>query len=102
MIGDRIMCYYTVTLEKNIPNEGHKRAIMILDAKDKKEATAKFLNTFGAQYYNDIDLVEGIHIPDGFDRLLTDQARKYILKAKTKADDAPPLVSYQNMIHLSY
>ncbi len=96
------MCYYTVTLDHNVPSEGHKRAIMILDAKDKTEATAKFLNTFGPQYYNEIDLVEGIHIPQGFDRLLTDQARKYILKVKTKAEDAPPLMSYQNMLHLTY
>ncbi len=96
------MCYYTVTLDHNVPTEGHKRAIMILDAKDKTEATAKFLNTFGPQYYNEIDLVEGIHIPQGFDRVLTDQARKYILKVKTKAEDAPPLMSYQNMLHLTY
>lgn len=96
------MCYFTVTLDHNVPNEGHKRAIMIIDAKNEKEATAKFLNTFGPQYYNNITLEKGIHIPQGFDRLLTEQARKYILKAKTNADDAPPLVSYQNMIHLSY
>ncbi len=96
------MCYYTVTLDHNVPDEGHKRAIMILDAKDKNEATAKFLNTFGPQYYSDIDLVEGIHIPEGFDRLLTEHAKKYILKAKIKTEDSPPLVSYQNMIHLSY
>ncbi len=96
------MCYYTLTLDHNVPTEGHKRAIMILDAKDKTEATAKFLNTFGPQYYNEIDLVEGIHIPQGFDRLLTEQARKYIMKVKTKAEDAPPLMSYQNMLHLTY
>jgi hypothetical protein len=95
------MCYYTVTLD-HVASEGHKRAIMILDAKDKTEATAKFLNTFGPQYYNDLNLVEGIHVPEGFDRLLTEHAKKYILKAKTKADDAPPLMSYQNMIHLKY
>ena len=96
------MCYYTVTLDHNVPNEGHKRAIMILDAKDKTEATAKFLNTFGPQYYNEIELVEGIHIPEGFDRLLTEHARKYIMKVKTKAEDAPALMSYQNMINLTY
>lgn len=96
------MCYYTITLDHNVPNEGHKRAIMILDAKDKTEATAKFLNTFGPQYYNDINLVDGIHIPEGFDRLLTEQARKYIMKVKTKAEDAPPLMSYQNMLYLTY
>lgn len=96
------MCYYTITLDSNIINEGHKRAIMILDAKDKTDATAKFLNTFGTQYYNDVNLTEGIHVPEGFDRLLTDQARKYIMKVKSKAEDAPPLMSYQNMIHLNY
>ena len=102
MIGDSIMCYYTITLDHTSIKEGHKRAIMILDAKDKNEATAKFLNAFGPQYYNDIELTQGIHIPQGFDRLLTEQARKYIMKVKTKAEDAPPLISYQNMIHLNY
>ena len=102
MIGDSDMCYYTVTLDHNVPNEGHKRAIMILDAKNETEATAKFLNTFGPQYYDQIELTKGIHIPQGFDRLLTEQARKYIMKVKTKAEDAPPLMSYQNMLHLTY
>jgi hypothetical protein len=80
-------------------DEGHTRAIMIIDAKSKNEATAKFLNTFGAKYYNDVVVTEGIHVEDGFDRLLTDHVKKYILKAKTKSPDAP-LVSYQNMINL--
>ena len=102
MIGDSIMCYYTITLDHDVPKEGHKRAIMILDAKDKTEATAKFLNAFGTQYHDNISLTQGIHIPQGFDRLLTEQARKYIMKVKTKAEDAPPLMSYQNMIHLNY
>lgn len=75
---------------------------MILDAKDSKEATARFLNSFGAKYYNQINLSEGIHIPEGFDRLLTDQAKKYILKVKGKAEDAPSPMMYQNMIHLEY
>lgn len=96
------MCYYTVTLDHDVAGEGHKLAIMILDAKDKNEATAKFLNTFGPQHYNNLELTEGIHIPAGFDRLLTEQAKKYILKAKTKSEDAPPLMSYQNMIHVKY
>lgn len=91
------MCYFTVTMDRVSPGEGHTRAIMIVDAKDKREATAKFLNTFGAQYYNDIVINEGIHIDNGFDRLLTEHSRKYIVKAKTKSPDAP-LVSYQNMI----
>lgn len=96
------MCYYTVTMDRCSSVEGHTRAIMILDAKDTKEATAKFLNTFGSKYYNDVIVAEGIHIEQGFDRLLTDQAKKYILKVKNKAEDAPPLLSYQNMIHLNY
>lgn len=96
------MCYYTITLDHNNQDEGHKRAIMIVDAKNKTEATAKFLNTFGPQYYNEINLIEGIHIPQGFDSLMTEQAKKYILKCKTQTQDSFPLVSYQNMIQLNY
>ncbi len=96
------MCYYTITLDCSNSQEGHKRAIMILDAKNKNEATAKFLNTFGPQYYNDLSLTEGIHIPTGFERLLTEQAKKYILKVKSKSEDAPHPMMYQNMIHLNY
>ena len=94
------MCYYTLTMDKNVSSEGHTRAIMITDAKDKREATAKFLNTFHPQYYNDVDLVEGIHVPQGFDRLLTEQARKYILKAKS--GNGVPFKIYQNMIQVDY
>ena len=96
------MCYYTLTLDHNATGEGHTRAIMIVDAKDKTDATAKFLLTFGSKYHNNVQTIEGIHVPEGFDRLLTDQAKKYILKVKSKAEDAPPLMSYQNMINLSY
>jgi len=96
------MCYYTVTLDHNGQSDGHTRAIMIVDAKDKNDATARFLNSFGPKFYNEVKLSEGIHIPEGFDRLLTDQARKYILKVKSKAEDAPPSMAYQNMITLNY
>ena len=74
----------------------------ITDAKDKNEATAKFLNTFGSQYYNNLNIVEGIRIENGFERLLTDHVKKYILKAKTNTDNDYPLVQYQNMIKLAY
>jgi hypothetical protein len=95
------MCYYTVTLD-HTNTEGHKRAIMILDAKDDIEAGAMFLLSFGSDYGDDMVITKGIHVPQGFDRLLTEQAKKYIMKVKTKAEDAPPLMSYQNMIHLNY
>lgn len=95
------MCYYTLTLDHAASGEGHTRAIMIVDAKNKTDATAKFLNTFGAKYYNDVVITEGIHVENGFDRLLTEHARKYILKAKSGSENAP-LVSYQNMIRLNH
>ncbi len=96
------MCYYTITLDHVASNDGHTRAIMIMDAKDKDDAEKHFLVTFGPQYYKQVKIAEGIHIPRGFDRLLTDQVKKYIMKVKTNADDAPPLLSYQNMIKLQY
>lgn len=96
------MCYYTITLDHHAKGGGYTRAIMITDAEDETVAKGRFVNTFGSEYLNSLDLVEGIHIKDGFDRLLTDQAKKYILKVKNKAEDAPPKMLYQNMIHLNY
>ena len=95
------MCYYTITLDHHAKS-GHTRAIMITDAENETVAKGRFINTFGSEYTNSLDLVEGIHIKSGFDRLLTDQAKKYILKVKAKTDDAPPKMVYQNMIHLNY
>ena len=102
MIGDRLMCYYTITLDHTSIKEGHKRAIMILDAKDDIEAGAMFLLTFGSDYGDEMNITKGIHVPEGFDRLLTEQVKRYIMKVKTKAEDAPPMLSYQNMIQLNY
>ena len=95
------MCYYTLTLD-HTGSEGHIRAIMILDEEDECAAKGRFVNTFGSEYINAIETIKGIHIPAGFDRLLTEQAKKYILKVKNKTKDAPPIMSYQNMIRLGY
>ena len=95
------MCYYTVTMDHANRGE-HTRAIMIVDAKDKQEAEAQFLVAFGPEYYKSVNVCEGIHIEKDFDKLLTEHVKKYILKVKTKAEDAPPLLSYQNMIHLKF
>lgn len=94
------MCYYTLTLDHN-DNDGHIRAIMIVDEQNEATAVAKFINTFGSQYLVNVNATKGIHIPQGFDRLLTEHARKYIIKAKSGTNDAP-LVSYQNMIRLNH
>lgn len=96
------MCYYTVTLDHVSNENGHTRAIMILDAKSEINAKIQFTRSFGFEHVDDLKVQEGIHIPEGFDRLLTEQAKKYITKVKTKAEDAPPLMSYQNMIKLNY
>lgn len=93
------MCYYTLTLDHN-DTDGHVRAIMILDEKDEATALSKFVKTFDLEQEN-VSLIQGIHIPQGFDRLLTEHSRKYILKAKSGSNDAP-LVSYQNMIRLNH
>lgn len=95
------MCYYTLTLDHN-GSEGHVRAIMILDEPDEDEAKMTFAESFGSEYIDAVQAIKGIHIPQGFDRLLTEQAKKYILKVKNKTADAPPVMSYQNMIRLSY
>ena len=75
---------------------------MILDEQSEDDAKVTFADSFGSKYIDAVQATKGIHIPAGFDRLLTDQAKKYILKVKTKTADAPPLMSYQNMIRLRY
>jgi hypothetical protein len=74
---------------------------MIIDEKDEDGAKARFVDSFGSKYIVNVNAAEGIHIPQGFDRLLTEHSRKYILKAKSGTDGAP-LVSYQNMIRLNH
>lgn len=91
------MCYYTLSAEFT-DKEGHTRALMILDAEDSVKAGREWIKTFNIVDYQ---VEPGIHIPEGFDRLLTEHSKKYILKAKVNKEDAP-IVSYSNKITLKH
>jgi hypothetical protein len=91
------MCYYTLSADYS-DSEGHTRALMIIDSKESSDARAEWFKTFGSTPFH---IEPGIHIPEGFDRLLTEHSRKYILSAKVSKEDAP-VVSYMNKITLKH
>lgn len=97
MIGDRNMCYYTLTTEKE-NKQGHLQAIMIIDAKNELEAKMEYLKTFDL---SECTISEGIKIPDGFAGLVTEPIKKVIYKYVTGRAKMP-LVSYSNRIHVKY
>lgn len=96
------MKYYTITLEHVSKLDGHTRAIMILSSRSEEMALNDFLLTFGFSFKYDAKVYEGIHIEGDFERLLTEQVCKYLLKIKNKMDETTPALRYQNMIQLRY
>ena len=94
------MCYYTITLD-NCDSEGHIRALMITDAKNKEEAGNRFLLTYGSKYTDKLNINEGILIDHGFNELLTDVAKKALVRIKTN-NNAPSDFLYSNQLCLKY
>ena len=86
------MCYYTVTTDVS-DKDGHIQAIMIIDTKDESDAAEEYVKVFNLKDY---DVKKGVHIK-GFENLLTDQVKRYIVKMTS---NSAPLLSYQNMIHI--
>lgn len=94
--------YYTITLDYLATGEGLTRGLMIQFAKNEDEARKHFADVYGSYFAMGADVKKGIHINEGYDDLLTDMSKKFILKIKTKSEDRPPMFSYQNMIHFNY
>lgn len=94
--------YYTITSEYYATGEGVTRALMIVGAEDKDRALERFKDQYG--YWQSIGAVvdEGIVLKDGYERMLTDQAKKYILAIKNKTDECPANFAYSNTIHVNY
>lgn len=94
--------YYTITSEYYATGEGVTRTLMIVGAEDKDRALEQFKNQYGHWQAIGADVEEGIILKNGYERMLTDQAKKYILSIKNKTDDCPPNFAYSNMIHVNY
>jgi len=94
------MKYYTITVDRHVKNRNYK-ALAIYKTKTPAEAKMIFALTYGVELYPE-DINEGINIPTGFDDLLNEHVKKVIVKVKSNSEDAPPLVSYQNMIVMEY
>lgn len=93
--------YYTVTTDYMATGEGHTRAMLIIFAKNEQEARKIFGLTFGAFFALSADVVKGIEIGE-YQDLVTEYAKKLILRVKSKSDDAPPMFSYSNSVHVNY
>lgn len=94
--------YYTVTLDYTATGEGHTRAILIQYAFNENAAREHFGRIHDTYFAQCATVVKGIHIENGFQDLVTDYAKKVILKVKSKNPDAPPMFSYSNSIYVNY
>ena len=89
--------HFTITL-----NHGGLKAIMIQQAENEHQAYNEFVEVFGAFYRDLCHLTEGIHIENGFQDLITEGARKLLLKVKNGSPDAPKVFSYLNSMVVQY
>ena len=91
------MCYYTLSAEVS-NKDGHTKALMVIDAVNHEAALKEWTLTFNIP----ISAIEkGVVVPRGFDTLLTEDSKKYILNAMVNKEDAP-VVSYCNKITLKH
>jgi len=94
--------YYTVTSDYMPLEGGNTHAIVIAKASSETVALEYFQSIYGFQAAMSAKPREGIHIDNGFNELLTDEARKIIVKIKSKSPTAPTDFSYSNKIHVNY
>ena len=94
---DAKMNYYTITGEY-VNKNGHTRSILIVYAINHEEAIKEWTKLYNVPVGS---IHDGIYITDGFDILLTEHSRKYLLKAKTNKESSP-VVSYSNSITLKH
>jgi hypothetical protein len=94
--------YFTVTMDHSAQGTGHTRAILIQRAQDEEDAREHFGKVHGNYFASDATVVKGIRIEPEFQDLVTETARKFILKLTSKNPDAPGMFSYSNSIYLDY
>lgn len=78
------------------------KAILIQKAKDEQDAIMNFGYAFGLVYMIKANVYKGVHIDPDFQELITERARKLILKLSSDTPDTPSLFSYTNSIYLEY
>ncbi len=93
--------YYTVVCEYYATGEGLHRMIMIDYCYDEKAALGKFTVRFGKFYQPGAEVRKGIEV-EGFQDLLTDFAKKQIVKIKAGDKNGPGAFVYENFTHVNY
>ena len=63
---------------------------------------SRFETLYGNGLANKSTVNEGIHIENGFNDLLTDQARRILVKIKSNSSTAPDDFVYTNQTYISY
>lgn len=96
------MKYYTVTADYKPTEGGNSHAILIMRGSSEGSVLEVFQNFFGFNAAQKADIREDIHIENGFNDLLTDQAKKTLVKIKSKSPSAPSEFSYMNKTYVNY
>ena len=96
------MKYYTVTSDYNPVDGGNSHALLIMKATSKTMALNYFQSLYGFTASNKANVLEDIHIENGFNDLLTEQAKKILVKIKSKNPSAPADFTYTNRTHTKY
>lgn len=96
------MKYYTVTADYKPVEGGNSHAILIMKGSNEGSVLEVFQNFFGSNAVQKANIKEDIHIETGFNDLLTDQAKKTLVKIKSKSSSAPSEFSYMNKTYVNY
>lgn len=94
--------WFTVTLDYMATGEGHTRAIWIGRATSEEEAKERFGVAHGKYFAMGAEAKRGLHIENGYADLLTDYAKKVLVKIKAKDKNGPGGFYYTNMISVNY
>lgn len=94
--------WYTVTLDYMATGEGHTRAIWIGRANGEQAAKDAFARHHGTYFALGAEVKRGLQIENGFADLLTEYAKKILLRLKSNNPDAPGGFAYANIISVNY
>ncbi len=94
----RMIDYYTVTLNDK---KEDVRGVWIGLALDESDARSIFTHMYGVDYGKLAEVKAGIHMEDCCD-LITESAKKHLLKFKMNNEDKPLSIVYTNFLHLTH
>jgi len=94
--------FYTAICEYYATGEGFTRILKISYGRNEEQITREFVKEFGVFLAAGVVVKKGIDIPEDYVHLLTDYAKKVILKIKSKSEDAPNGFAYSNYIYQNY